>query len=284
MVRRPSAPPKAPQSARMSADEMQKGIIRLQRRLKMIEEFDPSTLDPRDPNSTVRPISTEIESALIETFGHDTTEYKRFRLASSLDWPIVMGGGIPHHQKVEAVTKDRQRSIQLLTAAISLLEERSESVRSAQVEPPAAQKELSNRIFIVHGHDNEPKEAAARYLTALGFKPIILHEQVSKGRTIIEKFRDEAADVGFAVVLMTEDDEAASGRKRARQNVVLELGFFLGALGSSNVAVIVKGDVEKPSDYDGVVYIPFDANWQIRLAKEIEAAGFSIDWNVVMRS
>ena len=150
------------------------------------------------------------------------------------------------------------------------------------IEPPT----LSNRIFIVHGHDNEPKEAIARFLSSLGLEPIILHEQANKGRTIIEKFRDEAADVGFAVVAMTADDQIVSSKgelRRARQNVVFELGFFLGALGPSRVAAVIKGDIEKPSDYDGVVYIPFDAGWKIAIAKELQVVGYAIDWNVVMR-
>jgi predicted nucleotide-binding protein len=282
MARSPP-PPSTPISAQLTAEEMERGIRRLLRRLEMVEKFDPNSLDRNDPYATVRPLSTEIETALTETFGHNTVEYNRFRYAATFDWPIVIGG-IPHHEKVEAVEKDRQRSIQLLNAAISLLKERSEDIQSVAIKAQPVLKQTSNRIFIVHGHDNEPKEATARFLGTLGFKPIILHEQANKGRTIIQKFRDEAADVGFAVVLMTEDDEVSSGRKRTRQNVVLELGFFLGALGPSNVAVIVKGDVEKPSDYDGVVYIPFDAGWKVNLAKEMEAAGLSFDWNIVMKA
>ncbi len=118
----------------------------------------------------------------------------------------------------------------------------------------------------------------------LGFEPVILHEQPNKGRTIITKFREEAADVGFAVVLMTPDDhggkQSADTRPRARQNVVFELGFFIGALGAERVAALVKGDVERPSDFDGVVYISLDqGHWKIDLAKELKAAGFDVDFN-----
>lgn len=286
MVRRPV--PKEPQSAKMSADEMEKGIRRLQRRLDSVARFDPKTLSEEDPYSTVRPIETDIETALSETFGHDTIEYNRFRAAASLDWPIFVGSKLPHHEMVEYVAKDRQRSIQLLTAAISLLQERLQDVAPVLASTPTQESTpLSQRVFIVHGHDNEPKEAVARFLALLNFKPIILHEQANKGQTIIEKFRAEAADVGFAIVLMTPDDQVHSGGGqawRARQNVVLELGFFLGALGPGKVAAIIKGDIEKPSDYDGVIYTPFDAGWKAALAKELQAAGYEIDWNKVMRS
>src|SRR5262249_31056015 len=105
-------------------------------------------------------------------------------------------------------------------------------------------KTKSNRIFIVHGHDNEMKVSVARTIEQLGLKPIILHEQPDKGLTIIEKFVNYS-DVGFAVVLLSPDDMGYpkistpdKARPRARQNVVLELGFFLGKLGRSHVLAL----------------------------------------------
>jgi predicted nucleotide-binding protein len=146
---------------------------------------------------------------------------------------------------------------------------------------------LPKRIFIVHGHDEGTRETVARFVETLGFKAVILHEQPNKGRTIITKFREEAADIGFAIVLMTPDDHGGKAggesRPRARQNVVFELGFFIGALGPEKVAALVKGEVEKPSDFHGVVYIPLDqGEWRISLAKELKAAGFEVDLNRVI--
>ena len=89
-------------------------------------------------------------------------------------------------------------------------------------------------------------------LEKIGFEAIVLHEQPNKGRTLITKFSEEAADVGFAVVLMTPDDVGGKAgkdlRPRGRQNVIFELGFFIGALGPHRVAAIVARDVEPPSD------------------------------------
>jgi predicted nucleotide-binding protein len=149
--------------------------------------------------------------------------------------------------------------------------------------------EISRRVFIVHGHDDGTLEGVARFLERLGFEPVILREQANKGRTIITKFREEAAQVGFAIVLMTPDDHGGKAgsetRPRARQNVVFELGFFIGALGPERVAALVKGNVERPSDLDGVVYISLDqSHWKAALGKELQAAGFKIDWNDVMRA
>lgn len=144
----------------------------------------------------------------------------------------------------------------------------------------------SRRVFVVHGHDDGLKETVARFLTKLDLEPIILHELPNRGRTIIEKF-EAYADVAFAVVLFTPDDvghpagKADESKPRARQNVVLELGFFMAALGRDKVCVLYKSGVDVPSDYSGVLYEELDAKgaWRFRLALEIKSAGIEIDLN-----
>lgn len=116
---------------------------------------------------------------------------------------------------------------------------------------------------------------------------IILHEQPNEGKTVIEKFERDASQVSFAVVLLTPDDigypknKQKEAKSRARQNVVLELGYFSGILGRSNVCVLYKDEVDIPSDYLGVVYVPFDKEgaWRFNLSKELKQAGLSIDLN-----
>jgi predicted nucleotide-binding protein len=153
--------------------------------------------------------------------------------------------------------------------------------------PPA--RATGRRVFVVHGHEEAPREAAARLLERLGLTPIILHEQPNKGRTIIEKFEDYS-DVGFAVVLLTPDDRGGrhdepleAQRLRARQNVWLELGFFLGKLGRGRVCALYRKGVEIPSDYQGVVLEELDdpGAWKYRLAEELKAAGYTVDMNRV---
>jgi predicted nucleotide-binding protein len=143
-----------------------------------------------------------------------------------------------------------------------------------------------SKVFVVHGHDDSAREGVARFLEKLKLEPIILHEQPSAGRTIIEKV-ERYAEVAYAVVLLTPDDVGAVAtastalKPRARQNVILELGYFLGRLGRTHVAALVKGEVEKPSDYDGVVYVPMDSAgaWKLQLAKELKSAGLNVDLN-----
>ena len=147
----------------------------------------------------------------------------------------------------------------------------------------------TNKVFVIHGHDESARETVARFLEKLELKPIILHEQPNKGRTIIEKFEDYA-DVGFAVVLLTPDDVGAVKdrksdlRPRARQNVVFEFGYFIGKLGREKVCALVKCDIERPSDLDGILYVPLDDNdgWKMRLLQELKAAGFVVDANLAL--
>jgi len=146
----------------------------------------------------------------------------------------------------------------------------------------------NKNIFVVHGHDESAKESVARFIDKLGLRAIILQEQPKGGRTIIEQL-EEHSDVGFAVVLMTPDDvgvsisETEEAKLRARQNVIFEFGYFLGKLERSKVRILRKGDVEIPSDLQGVLYIPMDSAgaWRMELAKEIKNAGIDVDLNKV---
>jgi len=142
------------------------------------------------------------------------------------------------------------------------------------------------KVFIVHGHDNSLKYETSSFLKDFpNIEPIILHEQVSRGNTIIEKF-EEYSNVEFAVILLSPDDinlYEDMTTERARQNVVLELGYFVGKMGRGKVSLIKKGNIEFPSDVQGVVYLPYDSpgKWKIDLAREMKDAGLDIDLNYV---
>jgi predicted nucleotide-binding protein len=136
----------------------------------------------------------------------------------------------------------------------------------------------SPQAFIVHGHNETVKLALKNYLqNTVNFpEPIILHEQPNVGRTIIEKFEDYAALSSLVFVLLTPDDIAANGddpddfKRRARQNVIFEMGYFLGMLGrkSGRVLLLYHPPLELPSDLSGIVYID--------ISQGIEAVGEKI--------
>ena len=158
--------------------------------------------------------------------------------------------------------------------------ESEQKARVKREEPVSAP--ASNRVFVVHGQNAKAKSAVVSFLSSLGLVAIVLHEQANMGRHLLTKFIDEAELATFAVVLLTDDDEG--GQKggpyaaRARQNVILELGYFLSHLGQAKVCALKTPGVETPSDFDGIVYIAMDAgeNWQSELRRELVAARMPI--------
>jgi predicted nucleotide-binding protein len=157
---------------------------------------------------------------------------------------------------------------------------------SADTRSRASKSTQKRDVFVVHGRDDGSKETVARFLSKLDLNPIILHEQPNSGKALIEKFIANA-QVGYAIVLMTPDDvgyfvsEPEKKEPRARQNVIFELGYFIGLLGREHVCALQRAAVVAPSDWEGVVYIQMDAAgaWRLQLAKEMKHVGLPIDLN-----
>ena len=152
-------------------------------------------------------------------------------------------------------------------------------------EAAASAVPISQKIFLAHGHNVGVLNNVTRFLREqLGLHVVVLHELPDKGRTIIEKLEANAGDVGFAVVLLTPDDVGASKKKktklnkRARQNVILELGYFIGKLGRGKVAAVYVKDIELPSDFDGMLYVPYDrrSDWRSKLTRELKEARIEV--------
>lgn len=146
---------------------------------------------------------------------------------------------------------------------------------------------VKKKIFVVYGHDDIARTQLEAMLRRWDLEPIILDQQASSGQTIIEKLEEYSKEVQYAIVLATPDDEGKScsesmSKKRVRQNVVLELGMFLAKLGRERVAILLKEDrdFEKPSDIQGLVYIPFTNKVDettVGLVKELSNQGYVID-------
>ncbi len=134
-------------------------------------------------------------------------------------------------------------------------------------------------VFIIHGHDEEARKQVAGYVKQLGLPAVLMQEEANNGREVLEKF-EQCSGVGYAIAILTPDDEAgAQGgqpKRRARQNVVLEIGYFLAKLGRRKVLLITREEIELPSDLSGMgpLAIDFDKdNWRQKLLNELLAAG-----------
>ncbi|MYB95268.1 hypothetical protein F4Y43_15560 [Candidatus Poribacteria bacterium] len=151
-------------------------------------------------------------------------------------------------------------------------------------------EKISQKVFIVHGHDKAAKEAVARLIEKLGLEAIILDEQSGGLQAIVDKFEEQAADIVFAIILLTPDDVGAAKaeknelQSRARQNVILELGYFIGKLNRNQICLLRKKSVELPSDISGQSYVLMDDHdgWQLKLAREMKRAKLTIDANKLL--
>ena len=151
-------------------------------------------------------------------------------------------------------------------------------------------EKASQKVFTVHGHDEAAKHAVARFIERLGLEAIILDEQSGGLQAIIDKFEEQAEDIVFAIILLTPDDVGAAKAEknelqpRARQNVILELGYFIGKLNRNQICLLYKESVELPSDIRGLSYILMDDydGWQLKLAREMKSAKLPIDANKLL--
>ncbi len=227
---------------------------------------------------------------LKQSFNNEQNEYKvRYDRVNDL-----MGFGGAYDSTPNAKLKRLKGYIGNKIEFLERLAEKVDILKS-EVESPVAAKPAfpksttaNNQIFIVHGHNTAIEQTVARTIEKLGLTPIILHEQANAGRTIIEKFEGNS-DVGFAIILLTDDDEGKAKtevdlRSRARQNVVLELGYFIGKLGRPRVLPLHSEGVEIPSDIHGLVYVPLDKaeNWKFSIVKELREAGYTVDANKLL--
>ena len=228
--------------------------------------------------------------AITNTFGNKTRHTGEFRHIRYSQSDLVALTARTPDPCQEAYLRGLESAKALLESMIEEIEEYCGNGNPALTSFVLGEKERANKneIFIIHGRDEGTKEKVARFLEQLKLRPVVLAEQSNQGRTIIEKL-EEHTKVGFAVALLTPDDagslkgDETNLRPRVRQNVLFEFGFFIGSLGRACVCALTEGDVEIPSDYAGVVYIPLNGNgWKIELAKELQNAGFHVDLNLAL--
>jgi predicted nucleotide-binding protein len=219
------------------------------------------------------------------------------RILRDADAAIVIGGGGHAYAAGLAASLLRIRLIPVATfggAGRLLWQQLSEQLESPTAKLPsrstwdnisgtpdaaiaAITREITAlpRLMIVHGRSKD-RVVVEELIRAEGAAdPIVLRDRFRTGGTIAETFEREALQADGALVLFTPDDEAAPllrapgdpvsaeesrMRARARQNVILEYGWFWGRLGRDRVMLLVKGELELPSDISSLRYHSYHAS------------------------
>lgn len=226
---------------------------------------------------------TKVERFLTKKYGQSSLEYKKFMNTNFSPRTWTFDEEQDRLSEIETCCDSLLRCKAVFKVYLEELEDEGETaVISQSVQPRPVQPSNMNKIFIVHGHDGELKQHVARIVEKQGIEAVILSEQVNQGRTIVEKF-EANSEVGGAICLFTADDmgkakDDSSDSPRARQNVVLETGYFMGKLGRDHVVILADEGIEIPSDLSGVVYTS-TSNWKVDLLKELKAMGYAVDFN-----
>ncbi|HEX8319722.1 nucleotide-binding protein [Longimicrobium sp.] len=216
----------------------------------------------------------------------------RTETGASCNWTISTGRLV-----VQGKEGPKQRLEEVIRKFVNRRAKRALRPTEAQIQP-TKRKPKGKKIFVVHGHDKHSLDQLVLVLRELELEPVVLARESGGGLTIIEaleaNIRRGSAGADFGIVLLTPDDvghaRTAGGtgtRKRARQNVILELGMLIGALGRSKIAILLTGDLELPSDIHGVLYAPFQSHVREtvpQLGKRLREAGFEITADAVLRA
>ena len=214
----------------------------------------------------------------------DEKDYHFSSFASIRFWEIdyvKLNGYAPSIDQVEVCKNGLLKAIGQLNNILEYLEDSDSQTDNLKKNPNRSPSDY-RRVFIVHGHDGELKQAVARIIEKQNIEAIVLSEKVNQSKTIIEKI-EKHSDVGGAICLFTADDlgkekNETEEQSRARQNVVFEAGFFMGKLGRENIVFLADQGIEMPSDLSGILYTN-TKNWELDLLKELKAMGYNIDLN-----
>jgi predicted nucleotide-binding protein len=225
------------------------------------------------------------EEFLKSAFNNATNEYRQgyTSVGSMIGVSDVMRGANIYHPSHR--NKTLMQRIEVKINELESILTKADLIPSEIESLPMAELVTTNTsttnpiVFIIHGHDEEMKRSVQLFLNRADLKDIVLHEQPDKNRTVIEKLIEEGASASYVIALLSPDDVQGDGTVRARQNVILEIGYFIGKLGREKVRILRRGDTVIPSDLQGILYDNYDKDgaWRVKLAKEIQAAGLPVN-------
>jgi predicted nucleotide-binding protein len=253
-------PPSPPPRAELTPDRMRQGISRLERCIAMIEAFDPQTIQTPHDTSKAEELSASVDGVLVQTFGDDTADYRRYSGAKNFSWPLNMARPTPIPAIQESLAKCRARSLALLRQAASFLKhelELSDSVATEKSDARPALPSIGTNIFIGHGRSLVWRELKDFLEDRLGLSVDEFDRVPVAGIATSTRLSEMLDAAAFAFLVMTAEDEQTDGTMRARENVVHEVGLFQGRLGFARAIVLVEDGCKEFSNIHGLGQIRF---------------------------
>lgn len=251
----------------------------LDRLTQLIKEIEELTKLPSSAHPMFKVWKSNVQRILLKLFGNGI-HLEQFSEIKFYPGTLYVSESKNRELKRNRLTNGLKESLDLLNAFISEIPTNSiQNTNSNNI------KLDNKKVFLVHGHDDEMLLKVKDFVRSLDLSPIILHEKADEGDTVIEKF-ERHSNVAFAIILLSPDDvgyqkdKEDEKRPRARQNVILEMGYYLAKLTRKGVRALYIEGVEIPSDYNGVLFIKFEGDdWKLKLAKEMKASGLDVDLN-----
>lgn len=227
----------------------------------------------------------DTQDILGEIFGSDSITYQSF---ISISWipagRSFVASSLDYEKKLaqiqqEAFLTGLEKAKGILEFGISQIRRKGLLI----IKQTKSKNTKSKKVFVVHGHDIQTRDELIAILKdEFNLEPIVLMDKPHQGKTMIEKFENNSLDVGYAFIILSPDDAGYSLKKvelpkhRARENVILELGYFIGKLGRDKICCLRKGNTNVPSDLHGVGYVPFNEHVKeayLDIKRELEASG-----------
>ena len=241
-----------PQRPKLNAIQIQSAIERLQRRINDVEELDPATLDVYDPR--IASTQAGVDEALARAFGQGTVEYQRYRdtVDQAAEWPSL---GVERQlaQFRDDVVRGKAKVFAMLRAAVNSLNEELDEMRAAN----PASATMGSTIFIGHGRSPIWRELKDFLKDRLSLNAVEFSSVATAGVATADRLAEMLNEAAFAFLLMTAEDELADGSKRARENVVHEVGLFQGRLGFKRAIVVLEEGCQEFSNITGLGQIRF---------------------------
>src|SRR5215831_13753155 len=253
-------PPSPPPRAELTPDRMRQGISRLERCIAMIEAFDPQTIQTPHDTSKADELSASVDGVLVQTFGDDTADYRRYSGAKNFTWPLNMARPTPIPAIQESLAKCRARSLALLRQAASFLKQELElsgSVATEKSDARPALPSIGTNIFIGHGRSLVWRELKDFLEDRLGLSVDEFNRVPVAGIATSTRLSEMLDAAAFAFLVMTAEDEQTDGTMRARENVIHEVGLFQGRLGFARAIVLVEDECKEFSNIHGLGQIRF---------------------------